>query len=206
MVTSYKLLGEQIQRIYSRYIDKEDMKIDYREIKALLIPVINTLIKADFSAKNEVSGSTLATYELTAEKSGNISYVTMVASPMFLPKEQGVHRVYKTGCPWEPFIPIRSGDFDIVQGTPAQYLEGQTGYYVDGMKLIFTRRVEGDITVKQIVNDPSLIGDQDALPISPEMGIQAIQMVIQSFGMGQVAQAELNTKHEQRVTNDKDRW
>lgn len=201
MVINYRILGERIQRLYSRFVDKDVNKIDYREIKVLMADAINVLIKSDHINRAEVSGTTIATYEVESDTTS----VELPVYPISLPKEQGVHRVFPKGCPWKPYIPIRSGDFEIVQGTPTEFIEGQTGYYMDGKKLIFTKKVPKDLTLKLIVNDPSIIEDTEALPIPPDMVLQVIQMVFQSLGMGQVSQAELNAKHEQLISNESNR-
>lgn len=203
MATNYKILGEQIQRIYSRSIDREDIvpRIDYREVKPLMVQVINSLLKIEHLQRSEVSGTSIATYILPKQTADNYEYVNLTVTPISLPKEQGVHRVYKEGCPWAPFIPIRTGDFEIAFGTPTAYLEGQTGYYLNGTKIIFTTPVSESIEVQLVVNDPAIVSDTDLLPIPPEMEQMVIQGVLQMMGMSIGAQVEQVSKTESVVTN-----
>lgn len=203
MATNYKILGEQIMRIYSRSIDREDVspRIDYREIKPLMVQAINSLLKIEHLQRAEVSGTSIATYILQKESTANYDYVQLTVTPISLPKEQGVHRVYKEGCPWAPFIPIRSGDFEITMGTPTNFIEGDTGYYLNGTKIIFTKTVGLDIEVQLVVNDPNLIADTDLLPIPPEMEVMVIQTVLQMLGIPVGAQMEQASKTESVVTN-----
>jgi hypothetical protein len=203
VATNYKILGEQIQRIYSRSIDREDIspRIDYREIKPLMIQVINSLLKIEHLQRQEVSGTSIATYILPKQSETNYEYVQLSVTPVSLPKEQGVHRVYQEGCPWSPFIPIRTGDFEIAMGTPTAYLEGQVGYYLNGTKIIFTKPVAESIEVQLIVNDPSVVSDTDLLPIPAEMEQMVIQGVLQLLSVPYGAQMEQASKTESVVTN-----
>lgn len=203
MATNYKILGEQISRIYSRSIDREDVdqRLDFRELKPLMVQVINSMLKIEHLQRSEVSGSSIATYVLPRQRGTNFDFVNLSVTPISLPKEQGVHRVYKVDCPWEPFIPIRTGDFEISLGTPTAYLEGQTGYYLNGTRIIFTTDVPESIEVQLVVNDPSVTGDTDLLPIPPEMEQQVIQGVLQLLGMSIGAQTEGVSKTESVVTN-----
>jgi hypothetical protein len=203
VATNYKILGEQIQRIYSRSIDREDIepRIDYREVKPIMVQVINSLLKIEHLQRSEVSGTSVATYILPKQTATNYEYVQLTVTPISLPKEQGVHRVYKEGCPWAPFIPIRTGDFEIAFGTPTAYLEGQVGYYLNGTKIIFTKPVSENIEVQLVVNDPALVSDTDLLPIPPEMEQMVIQGVLQLIGVPVGAQMEQVSKTESVVTN-----
>jgi hypothetical protein len=203
VATNYKILGEQIQRIYSRSIDREDIspRIDYREVKPLMVQSINALLKTDHLQRAEVSGTSIATYVVPRQRLDKYDFVNLSVTPISLPKEQGVHRVYQKDCPWLPFIPIRTGDFEVSMGTPTSYLEGQVGYYLSGTKIIFTNQVAEEIEVQLIVNDPSIISDTDLLPIPPEMEQMVIQNVLQLLGMSIGGQVEQSSKTESVVTN-----
>lgn len=202
MVT-LNIITEQINRLYSRYIDKDNSKLDDREIRLHVCQVVNTLFKLEH-LNGFNSEAAIGVYNLTSNK-GETDYVKLPVSPISLPEGQGVHRVYKTGCPWKPYIPIRSGDFDVVQGTVTEFLEGQVGYYREGMFLRFTRSIPDEITVKLIVSDPSKIGGNDPLPIPSDMELEVIKGVFQLLGLGQISQSELNSKNERTIENERER-
>jgi hypothetical protein len=203
-MTTRNILTEQINRIYSRFLDKDNRKLDNREVSLYITQVVNSLFKVESINRGSVVGAAIATYELT-KQFDDTHYVTLTVAPISLPKEQGIHRVYPKGCPWKAYIPILSGDFDIAQGTPAAFLEGQVGYYQDGMKLRFTREVPEDIVVKLVVNDPNQADGNLPLPIPADMETQVIQGVFQLLGFGQISQAELNSKSERIITNERER-
>jgi hypothetical protein len=203
-MTTRNILSEQINRIYSRFLDKDNKKLDSREVNLCIAQVVNSLFKVESVSRGSIVGAAIATYELPREKDYTF-FVTLTVAPISLPKEQGIHRVYPKGCPWKAYVPILSEDFDIAQGTPASFLEGQVGYYQDGMKLRFTRQVPEDIVVKSLVNDPSQEDGNLPLPIPADMETQVIQGVFQLLGFGQISQAELNSKNERTITNERER-
>ncbi len=205
MATNYKLLSEQIRRLYSRGIDREDTspRIDDREIKLYVVQAINMLIKAEIANIGENVDSVLGTYELSREGSSPHFYVTLPVIPISLPKNMGIWRVYQSGCPWNPYIPLKHGDFDIAQGTPAQYLETYVGYYQDGKRIYFTKDPTATVTAKLVVNDPAKISDTEVLPIPPEMEGMVIEQVIAKLSLGTASQYELNGRQEQSVVTPK---
>lgn len=199
MATNYKLISEQIRRAYSRGIDREDNapRLDDREIKLYVVQAINMLIKAEIASIGENLDTVLGSYDLAKEGSAPLFYVTLPVVPVSLPKNMGIWRVYQSGCPWEPYVPLKNGDFDIAQGTPAEYLETLVGYYQDGKRIYFTKEPSATTTVKLVVNDPAKISDTEVLPIPPEMESMVIDEVIRRLSTGQASQYELNSKQEQ---------
>lgn len=202
-MTTRNILAEEINRIYSRFLDKDNKKLDEREVSVYIAQVVNSLFKVE-TIQRGVVGSAIATYDVTAVED-NPWYASLPISPISLPKEQGIHRVHPKNCPWKPYIPIQSGDFDIIQGTPAAFLEGQIGYYLDGMKVRFTKRPSEVVTLKLVVHDPSQDDGNVPLPIPSDMETLVIQGVFQLLGFGQISQAELNSKNERTIRNERER-
>lgn len=205
MATNYKLISEQIRRAYSRGVDREDTgpRLDDREIKLYVVQAINMLIKAEIANIGENLDTVLGTYELAREGTSPYFFVTLPVMPVSLPKNMGIWRVYELGCPWQPYVPLKHGDFDVAQGTPAQYLETLVGYYQDGKRLYFTKDPSATVTLKLVVHDPALTSDTDVLPIPPEMESMVIDEVLRRLASGQVSQYELNGKTEQSTITPK---
>lgn len=205
MAVNYNVLSEQIKRAYSRGIDRDDISplLDSREIKLYVVQAINQLIKAEISNIGENLDTILATYEVSKSGSTPLFYVTLPVMPVSLPKNTGIWRVYQSGCPWEPYVPLKHGDFDVAQGTPAQYLETLIGYYQDGKRIYFTKEPSETVTLKLVVHDPSTLTDTDVLPIPPEMESMVIDEVIRRLSSGQASQYELSGKSEQSTVTPK---
>lgn len=207
MPTSYAILSEEIQRIYSRGISREDIspRLDKREVKIYIVQAINSLIKAEIANIGEIPDTVLGTYSaVVTNPSGCLYQTELPVIPINLPKNMGIWRVYPDGCPWRPFVPIKSGDFDIAQGTPAEALEGLIGYYQDGKKLSFTKNPGTPVILKLVVNNPTTLSDTELLPIPAEMETLVINEVLKRLASGQVSQYELNGKSEQLTPRDRD--
>lgn len=201
MATNRNILAEQIQRIYSRNIDREDVsRLDVREIKLLITQAVNFLIKPEILQRGDVTGCILASYDIAKQTANGCDYITLPVVPVSLPKEQGIHRVYPQGCANQAYIPIPTNDFQIVQGTPSMYVEGQVGYFYEGHRISFTKTVADTVTVKLVVYDP--VNDTDILPIPPEMEAQVIEFVLQNLGLAQMSMNAMGAKNE-RKTNER---
>lgn len=206
MPTNYNILSEEISRAYSRGINREDIspRLDKREIKVYIIQAINLLIKAEVANIGEIPDAVLGDYTVTPTETACLWSASMPAYPVNLPKNQGIWRVYPSGCPWKAYVPIKAGDFDIAQGTPTEFLEGIVGYYQMGTKICFTKQPSETVTLKLVVNDPAIISDTDILPMPAEMESLVIDEVLRRISAGQLSQYELNGKSEQVTPRETD--
>jgi len=193
VATNFRLLNEQIRRLYVRGLDREDVspRLDEREIKLYIVQAINSLIKAEIANIGEVPDTVIGTYSVVVTNPSECLYqADLPVMPVNLPKNMGIWRVYPDGCPWKPFVPIKSGDFDMAKGTPTETLEGLVGYYQDGKKLSFTKNPGTPVILKLVVNDPSITNDTEILPIPAEMESLVISAVINKLTEGAKSQFE----------------
>lgn len=211
-MTTKNILSEQIQRIYARFIDKENLSdvIDTREINLIMNQSINKVLKlqvADsFKAGSvDVPKCNLLEYTcaVTADAGNNRSYITLPAIPLTLPMDMGIWSIAAATGAMTPYIPIPAQDVLVFQGANLSYLEGKIGYYLQGKRVYFTKNItltaNGTVTsvvVNLLVMDFSQIGDNDVLPISPEVESAIIDDVLQTISNGRVSQAELASKQE----------
>jgi hypothetical protein len=211
-MTTKNILSEQIQRLYARFIDKENLSdvIDTREINLLMNQSINKVLKLQVAdsfkaGMVDVPKCNLLEYTcaVTADAGNNRSYITLPAIPLTLPMDMGIWSIAAATGAMTPYIPIPSQDVLVFQGANLSYLEGKTGYYVQGKKVYFTKNItlaaNGTVTsvvVNLLVSDFSQIGDNDVLPISPEVESTIIEDVLQTISNGRVSQAELASKQQ----------
>lgn len=206
------IIAEQIQRIYARFIDKENLSdvIDTREINLLMNQSINKVLKLQVADSFkaglvDVPKCNLLEYTcaVTADAGNNRSYITLPAIPLTLPMDMGIWSIAATTGAMTPYIPIPAQDVLVFQGANLSYLEGKIGYYLQGKKVYFTKNItlaaNGTVTsvvVNLLVMDFSQIGDNDVLPISPEVESAVIDDVLQTISNGRVSQAELASKQQ----------
>jgi hypothetical protein len=211
-MTTKSLLSEQIQRIYARFLDKENLSdvVDTREINLLMNQSINKVLKLQVADSFkaglvDVPKCNLLEYTcaVTADAGNNRSYITLPAIPLTLPMDMGIWSIAAATGAMTPYIPIPAQDVLVFQGANLSYLEGKIGYYLQGKRVYFTKNItltaNGTVTsvvVNLLVMDFSQIGDNDILPISPEVESAIIDDVLQTISNGRVSQAELASKQQ----------
>jgi hypothetical protein len=215
MATTKYILSEQIQRIYARFLDKDNPSdvIDLREIRLLVNQSINKILKLQVAESFkagvvDVPKCSLVEYTcaVTSQPGNNRAFITLPVIPLTLPMDMGLWSIAASNAAMTPYIPIPAQDIIVFQGTNLSALEQQVGYYIQGKRVYFTKDItlvaNGSIT-SVIVNilaadfSPSVLGDNDLLPISPEVESTIIEDVLNTLGAGRIAQQELATKQAQ---------
>lgn len=214
MATTKNILSEQIQRIYSRFIDKgnESDVIDIREIKLLVNQSINKVLKLQVAESFkagliDVPKCNLVEYTcaVTSQSGNSRAFITLPVIPINLPMDMGIWTIAASNAAMTPYIPIPAQDVIVFQGTNLSALEQQVGYYMQGKRVYFTKDIttvgNGSITsviVNLLVSDFSTQGDNDLLLISPEVENSIMEDVLGILGLGKIAQAELQTQQSQQ--------
>jgi hypothetical protein len=207
-----KILAEQIQRLYARFLDKDNPSdvIDTREILLLINQSINKVLKLQVAESFkagmvDVPKCNLIEYTcaVTAETGNNRAYITLPAIPLTLPMDMGIWSIAASNGAMTPYIPIPAQDVLVFQGANLSYLEGKIGYYLQGSRVYFTKNItlsaNGTVTsvvVNLLIMDISKFTDNDMLPISPEVESAIIDDVLQTISNGRVSQAELASKQQ----------
>jgi hypothetical protein len=215
-MTTKLRMAEQIQRLYARFLDKDNPSdvIDIREVILLLRQSINKVLKLQVSesfkaGEYDVPKCNLLEYTcaVTSQSSNSRAYITLPATPISLPMDMGIWSISAANSALNPYLPIPSQDVlvfgTIANGTNLSYLEGQVGYYLQGTRVYFTKDITTvangsitSVTVNLLVMDFSKITDNEMLPISPDVESAIIDDVLQSIGAGRVSQAELAVKQD----------
>ena len=207
-----KILAEQIQRLYARFIDKENPSdiIDTREIILLVGQSLNKVLKLQVAESFkagmvDVPKCNLIEYTaaVTADSGNNRAYITLPVIPLTLPMDMGIWSIAAATGAMNPYIPIPAQDVLVFQGANLSYLEGKIGYYVQGKRVYFTKNItltaNGTVTsvvVNLLTMDLSQFGDNDLLPISPEVESTIIADVLETISNGRVSQAEVANKQQ----------
>lgn len=213
-MTTKARISEQIQRLYARFLDKDNPSdvIDIREVRLLVEQAINATLKVQVSESikagiYDIPRCSLIQYtcNVVSESGNTRAYIDLPVIPLNLPFDMGIWSIATTNGALTPYIPIPAQDYLVFQGTNLSYLEGQTGYYVQGKKVYFTKDIttsaNGSITsvvVNILASDFSQIGDNDILPISPEIESLVIATVLDQISNGRVSQNELNSKQNKQ--------
>ena len=207
MAVSKSVLSEQIQRIYARFLDKDNPSdvISIPEVMLLVSQAINKILKLEVAESFkaglvDVPKCSLIQYtaSVTADAPNNRSYITLPVIPLTLPLDMGIWSISASSAAMTPYIPIPAQDVLVFQGANLSYLEGQIGYYVQGKKVYFTKDITlagngsiSSVVINILATDFSQFTDTDMLPISPEVESAVITEVLNIISGGRVSQAEL---------------
>lgn len=207
------ILAEQIQRLYARFLDKDNPSdvIDLREVILLINQSINKVLKLQVAESFkagmvDVPKCNLIEYTVstvTQDTGNNRAYITLPVIPLTLPMDMGIWSIAAATGAMTPYIPIPAQDVLVFQGANLSYLEGKIGYYLQGKRVYFTKNITltangsvSSVVVNLLVSDLSLLSDTDMLPISPEVESAIIDDVLQVISNGRVSQAELASKQQ----------
>lgn len=219
MATNKATLSEQIQRIYARFLDKDNPSdvIDIREVMLLVSQAINKILKLEVAESFkaglvDIPKCSLIQYTATvvSESANNRSYIVLPVIPLTLPLDMGIWSISASNAVMTPYIPIPAQDVLVFQGANLSYLEGQIGYYIQGKsasgtgaRVYFTKDItlsaNGSITsvlINILASDFSQFTDTDMLPISPEVESAVIAEVLNIISGGRVSQAEMASQQE----------
>ena len=212
MAVSKSVLSEQIQRIYARFLDKNNPSdvIDIREVMLLVNQAINKILKLEVAESFkaglvDIPKCSLIQYtaSVTADATNNRSFITLPVIPLTLPLDMGIWSISASGAAMTPYIPIPAQDVLVFQGANLKYLEGQIGYYVQGKKVFFTKDLTlagngsiSSVIINILASDFSQFADNDMLPISPEVESAVITEVLNIISGGRVSQAELASQQQ----------
>lgn len=187
MATTKKKIAEQVQRMLKGNPIIQ-ARVHINDIKLLIEQLANQMLKADYLSVNMPEGDSLpsncmiftydsvpvATYKTT------LSRCILPSIPVSLPRNMGVFHISKTDSINEPFVPIPSGMYGIIQ--PQNLLgdlSGLIGYEVYGKDVIFTKNLPGlginTVFVRLVGVDLSTLTDYDLLPLSSDMEAQIVQ-------------------------------
>ena len=208
MPTTKAKITEQCQRIYARFIDRENLEpIVYKEEITLLVEqALNESLKEMMPDQNVYGGVELPTSgllsftpDLSTALSTDGKELTLPVVPINLPYDMGIFKVYHKDDPTAPYIPITKEASMVFSGSSAFYLEGQVGYFRQGFdKIRFTADVKAlatnpvvvlddDLIVEMFIADFSQFSSTAVLPISADMERIVIRKTIESLSDGRIA-------------------
>lgn len=197
MITTRKKISEEIQLLYSQFLKKNGFNdnIDTRLIDIMVNQSINKYIKIqvlnNFNAgEEEIPSINMIEYTLTV----NNNSCTLPVWPVTIKYDKGVWSVASSESPYDYFIPIPNIFQQTFAGTVTQYLENQTGYFIKGDKVNFTKDVTGSVIITLLASDYASTGNSDPLPISPELQSEIINDVLANLEKSRFASQELQNK------------
>lgn len=196
MATTRRRLRQLIQLNYNNFISKNggNDTVDERIIDIYINQSINKLLKVQVQenlkrGSYEIPSCSIVTY--TRTPTSNV--ITLPIVPLSLPLDMGVWAVGPVGSD-EKYIPIPKAFSNVYAGTNVEYLEGQIGYVVRSNKIHFKSDVTTPVEIDLLVSDFDTTGEDDLLPISPDIEGLIVSDVLDTISQGRFSQTELTSK------------
>lgn len=191
-MTTRAKISEQVERLYMRSFDREDLKpkIERREVSLLIDQAANTLLALEQQAATKVGIVDIPTCMIaryTGQVATQVTPFTAILPtyPIQLPMDMGVWSIKSsTGT---AYIPIKTDFWDLMSGLDEGLLEDQVGFYVRGRTVSFTRIPTAAVDMELLIVDPSLLGEFDPYPIPVDMESKIITMVVEQLSRRELA-------------------
>lgn len=172
-------------------------KVNIKELIEIAGQIISSLLKTEYFQSNIGIGETIPNGLVLAEYPGikitkyrNVSSAMLPAYPVKLPLNMGVFSISSDTDVTNEFIPLQQGDIAMLTKEPLiSSLLGQTGYEVNGMRVVFNQdltlsgTVTPTVTLRLVVMDISQYGEFDILPIPADFEWPVLQAMCKFFGV-----------------------
>lgn len=170
MTDQINKLAEQVMRLlnggdYSPSESKWDIRevaIAVEQASAKLIR-LRTFEEIRFGDSNSL-GQYLATFtgqEIKRDTVRNLSYIDIPAKYISLPKGRGVHSIGPEGNEFVKYIPLDAGALNFTQIRNAPFLQGNSGYWLEGSKAYFSNELSGNAVIK-LITGAGLVADMES--------------------------------------------
>lgn len=170
MTDQVNRLSEQVMRLLNGgdYSPSES-KWDIREVAIAVEQASAKLIRLRTfeewrTGESNSLGQYLATFTgipIQRDTVRNLSYIDIPAKYISLPKGRGVHSIGPQGNEFVKYIPVDAGALNGFNIRQAPFLQGNTGFWLEGDKALLTNELTGDTVVK-LITGADLVADMES--------------------------------------------
>lgn len=185
-----------LRKLAALHIDKwsggqhgVDSPMYYRTEILKIRGILNELLRVQtLQARNEgdktASGNCIASYDLAVAVAGGVAKATLPQFPINLPFNGGIHRVFPKNRIQGGFDFTRTYNPGVSAHSEAGNYPGYKYYWQQGKELCFKGAYsepneDMNVTVQIIVAAPDSIGENDELPIGPDMETEVLRRMDQ---------------------------
>lgn len=168
MTEQINKLAEQVMRLLNGgdYSPSES-KWDIREIAIAVEQASAKLIRLRTfeeyrSGEPNSLGQYLATFTgipIQQDPIRNLSYIDIPSKYISLPKGRGVNSIGPEGNEFVKYIPIDSLNFTNIRQAP--FLQGNSGFWLEGSRAYFSNELTGNVVVK-LITGSDLVADMES--------------------------------------------
>lgn len=170
MTDQINRLADQVMRLLNGgdYSPSES-KFDIREIAIAVEQASAKLIRLrTFEEYRMGESNSLGQYlavftgqEIKQDATRNLSYVDIPSKYISLPKGRGVNSIGPEGDEFVKYIPLDAGALNFANIRHAPFIQGNSGYWLEGMKAYFSNELKGNVVIK-LITGADLVADMES--------------------------------------------
>lgn len=190
-MTTLSKLSEQAKLILSGGRITPDVEPSAQELILCVKQAFSQLVKLSFFENKKegdsyISGGFIYTFEnvdVSKDLNKDLFYSDLPSSTIVLPQELGVYQISPMQDQGSFFVPLRNGDYALMQGLDVSRLEGRYGYFIEGKKVYYTFSPSEkiDYVLMKLVVAIDNIGDDELIVIPNDMQLQLVQQAVQIY-------------------------
>ncbi len=208
-MASLNSLSSQIIRQLSGGNPSTDTTLLRRDIILRIRQVMNELLKLEILTKRSIGDRTPVTQYIATYSAVSFAYDETVGEYWFnlmenylaLPYNRAIHSIFVTGDPASQLI--RRNQPYVTNVLRSSQLEGQQGYYVEGIRVILDQplvvKTKDKLTYKLFIAAPETLENDDTLPVIPEQEAEIIRRIVADMVAVPASEDKLSDQADQRA-------
>jgi hypothetical protein len=134
---------------------------------------------------NIVYGNWVSSYndvQIKYDKSRKEYYSFLPVNVISLDSDRGVQRVFRDGHPEDEYLPLPRGFKSMFSGSIAKSLEGESGFYLAGNKIIYVQNEDVDCKMCiDVVAQSEDIGMYEEFPVDSSATLQILTRALDIY-------------------------
>lgn len=164
---------------------KLDLQVAMTAVSQSRDEYVRNMIFQNKMETNIVYGNWVSSYndvQIKYDKSRKEYYSFLPVNVISLDSDRGVQRVFRDGHPEDEYLPLPRGFKSMFSGSIAKSLEGESGFYLAGNKIIYVQNEDVDCKMCiDVVAQSEDIGMYDEFPVDSSATLQILARALDIY-------------------------
>lgn len=164
---------------------KLDLQVAMTAVSQSRDEYVRNMIFQNKMETNIVYGNWVSSYndvQIKYDKSRKEYYSFLPVNVISLDSDRGVQRVFRDGHPEDEYLPLPRGFKSMFSGSIAKSLEGESGFYLAGNKIIYVQNEDVDCKMCiDVVAQSEDIGMYEEFPIDSSATLQILTRALDIY-------------------------
>jgi hypothetical protein len=164
---------------------KLDLQVAMTAVSQSRDEYVRNMIFQNKMETNIVYGNWVSSYndvQIKYDKSRKEYYSFLPVNVISLDGDRGVQRVFRDGYPEDEYLPLPRGFKSMFSGSIAKSLEGESGFYLAGNKIIYVQNEDVDCKMCiDVVAQSEDIGMYEEFPVDSSATLQILTRALDIY-------------------------